>query len=346
MIANTSFDHRVPCGIVILDLIDPLLQRLHAGEAVALCVLVRARGSTPQAAGAAMLVMANGQTLGTLGGGCVEAEVRTRALRSLLSTPAAGDQLATFKLDHDYGWDDGLMCGGMMDVSIQIHRSITDASSLIGIRDALLAKQVATYELSIPDESNVMRSFAVPFAPTPTLLIAGAGHVGQAIAAMADAIGFEVVVFDDRADVVSETRFPKARRMVGTIETELRRWPIDSHTFVVIVTRGHRNDADALAAVVRSPATYIGMIGSNRKVRTILDGLLRENGIPRDRLMSVRAPIGLSIGAVTPAEIAVSVCAELIAVRRGHTELTTSLKIADDELATWFDRDSLSQQGS
>ena len=324
--------------LAMLELIDPILTRLAAGERVALCVLVRARGSTPQATGAAMLVLANGQSLGTLGGGCVEAEVRTRAFKSIHANDST--LLTSFKLDHDYGWDDGLMCGGIMDVSVQVLVSLADAAPLITLRDTLRSKTSATFEITAPDETGTVKTFRVPCSPTPTLLIAGAGHVGQAIAALAARIEFEVAVFDDRPDVVNPTRFPNAQCVVGSIEDKLARWPIDAHTFVVIVTRGHRHDASALAAVIRSSAAYIGMIGSKRKVRTILDGLLRE-GVSREHLYRVHAPVGLEIGAVTPDEIAVSVCAELIAVRRGHEGAADALRIPRDELTRWLDRDEL-----
>ena len=323
----------------MLDFLNTLLTRLDAGEPVVLCVLVRARGSTPQAAGAAMLVLANGETLGTLGGGCVEAEMRTRALRAI-SAGDASTRLSSFKLDHDLGWDDGLMCGGTMDVAVWSMRTPADAAAIVRARDALAANQPATLSIAATDDASEVTVFEVPFAPRPTLLIAGAGHVGQKIAALAAGIDFDVTVLDDRGDVASAQRFPHARRIVGPIDRELASVAIDPHTYVVIVTRGHRNDAAALGAVINSSAAYIGMIGSKRKVRTILEGL-EKSGVERGRLMAVRAPIGLEIGAITPGEIAVSVCAELIAVRRGMK--VASLKIDAEELTRWLDRENLSR---
>lgn len=324
----------------MLDLLNTLLARLAAGEPAALCVLVRARGSTPQAAGATMLVLANGDTLGTLGGGCVEAEMRTRALRAI----AAGEsstRLSSFKLDHDFGWDDGLMCGGSMDVALWTMRTPADAAALTAARDALQDGGETTLPILATDEAGQPATFDVPFTPRPTLFIAGAGHVGQAIAALATTVDFDVTVIDDREDVASAARFPNARRIVGPIERELARLPIDPHTYVVIVTRGHRNDAAALAVAIDSSAAYVGMIGSKRKVRTILEGL-EKAGAARERLLAVHAPIGLEIGAITPGEIAVSVCAELVAVRRGRAGIDAPpLKIGYEELVRWLDRDSL-----
>jgi xanthine dehydrogenase accessory factor len=123
-------------------------------------------------------------------------------------------------------------------------------------------------------------------------------------------------VIDDRSDCASVERFPTAARIVGDIEAELTRYPIDAATYIVIVTRGHRHDGRALAAVINSPAKYIGLIGSKRKVVTIFQDLI-ASGVPLEKLEQVHAPIGLELGAVTVPEIATSIAAELIAVRRG-----------------------------
>jgi len=153
--------------------------------------------------------------------------------------------------------------------------------------------------------------------PPPTLLIAGAGHVGQALARVVSRLGFDVVVIDDRADLASPARFPESRMVVGEIDTELRRFPIDSRTYVVIVTRGHKHDGQALAAVVDSPARYVGLIGSKRKIHKIYEDL-EHAGIAREMLERVYAPIGLDIAAVSVEEIALSIAAELVAVKRGR----------------------------
>ena len=130
-------------------------------------------------------------------------------------------------------------------------------------------------------------------------------------------------VIDDRADCASSERFPSAERLiVGEIETELARFPIDAATYVVIVTRGHRHDGKALSAVVNSPAKYVGLIGSKRKVITIFGDLVSQ-GVAVEKLARVHAPIGLNIGAITVPEIAISIAAELVAVRRGRGNADT-----------------------
>jgi xanthine dehydrogenase accessory factor len=136
------------------------------------------------------------------------------------------------------------------------------------------------------------------------------------LAPVALQIGFRVFVLDDRADYASAVRFPiPIETRVGDIAMTLRGWPIDARTYVVIVTRGHRHDEAALRAVVDSPARYVGMIGSKRKIEVTFDDL-RRSGVSDERLGRVRAPIGMDIRAVTAEEIAVSIAAELISVRR------------------------------
>ncbi len=331
----------------MLDLIDEIVKRLEAGEAVALCAVVDARGSTPQSKGAAMLVLANGQSLGTLGGGCVEADVRVRALKMLGESNSprrdevTDDGVYQFKLNHDFGWDDGLICGGLMDIAIRILRDRADAEPLVAMRETLHRRENAFYRMQTTDEQGQARSFEIRFVPPPRLVIVGAGHVGAALASLASSIGFETLVIDDRQDMVTPARFPTSQRIVGDIERELRSLKIDPQTYAVVVTRGHRHDGAALAAIIDSPAIYVGMIGSKRKVRTILDELATL-GVSRETLLRVHAPIGLEIGAVTPAEIAVSIAAQLIAVRRGVDDRSVvSMKISETDVVRYLDRDKL-----
>ena len=297
------------------QLFEEIVRRCEAGERVGLCTVVSARGSTPQAAGARMVLLVDGRTLGTLGGGCVEAEVRQRALGLLERSES---KLLTFKLDHDYGWDDGLICGGTMDIYVQTLQGQAAAEPFADAVKQLRAGGPAVVEFSYETEERERSTYREEIEPSPKLVIAGAGHVGQALAKLATEVGFEVTIIDDRADLASAERFPTARHCtIGEIEPELRRQPIDASTFIVIVTRGHRHDGKALAAVIDSDAKYIGLIGSKRKVKTIFDDLLQQ-GVALESLLKVHAPIGLEIGSVTVPEIAVSIAAELVAVRRGR----------------------------
>jgi xanthine dehydrogenase accessory factor len=272
------------------------------------CLVVRARGSTPQAAGALMLVDECGNTFGTIGGGCVEAEVRRRAME-LMQDGRSG--LLTFKLNHDYGWDDGLICGGTIEVAVA---PLPDAGSITRAIDACAARRRHALSFAIDSAEGVAR-YELAILPRPRLLIAGAGHVGQAVARLALDLEFEVTLFDDRADLLQKLAPPGCATVTGDIAENLRAAPLDDETFCLIVTRGHRHDEQALAAVVGRGATYVGMIGSRRKVKLIFDDLV-ERGVSPEHLREVCAPVGLDIGAVSVNEIAVSIAAQLVEVRR------------------------------
>jgi xanthine dehydrogenase accessory factor len=318
-------------------LLTEIVHRCCAGEKLALCVLVRARGSTPQRLGAKMLVLGDGKTLGTLGGGCVEAEVKSKALGQLADGTTA--TLHAFRLDNDYGWDDGLICGGSIDVHVRV-LGAADMPEFQKLLSEIRARRPAEFVLEL-GPGGFQERYTEILEPSPMLVIVGGGHVGQALAALAGPLDFELAVIDDRPDFISRERFPSAsRRILGEIETELARLPIDPQTYVVIVTRGHRNDGRALAAVVNSPARYIGLIGSKRKIKTIFDDLTQQ-GVALENIARVHAPIGLEIAAVTPAEIAVSIAAELIAVRRGRDGLAAPpMKIGEVQLRSWLSNPS------
>ncbi len=174
-----------------------------------------------------------------------------------------------------------------------------------------------------PTAKNRQSSFFIePLFPLPRLLIVGAGHIGRALAQHGRRLGFEVTVIDDRAEYASQERFPEADAlMVGEIDRMTRKFPVSSDTYIVIVTRGHRHDAEALRAVIRSPAAYVGMIGSRHKVALMRERFLSEGWATAQEWDRVHTPIGLKIGSKTVEEIAVSIAAELIQVRSRGQEL-------------------------
>jgi xanthine dehydrogenase accessory factor len=347
------------------DLLADLTAALDQGRDCVWCALVETRGSTPQKAGAAMLVFADGGQRGTLGGGCVEAEVRQRAL-AVLHGGTGRAEVLTFTLDDDYGWDDGLICGGRMTVLADPLRgsaagyyrcfrklveqgsgcteAVVLAGDLLGrsagsryLFDAAGAPVAQLADGPVP-EAVVGRLTPLaqrpgpavrdgvaylPVLPRVSLLIVGGGHVGQAVARLAAEVDFDVWVVDDRAAYASRERFPAARRLlvgdVGATLRDLARADITPSTYGIIVTRGHAHDEEALYHLAPTPAGYVGMIGSKRKIRLIYDDLLAR-GIPEDVLARVHAPLGFAIGSQTVPEIAVSIVAELIACRNlGHT---------------------------
>lgn len=299
----------------LIPILDTLIADVRAGRPAALCTVVKTQGSTPQTPGAALLLRSDFTTLGTLGGGCVEAEVCKRAFECLQRDTS---ELLDFDLDHDYGWDDGLICGGRMHVAVV---SVSSDADLHPFKAALAnasRRRPAQLPIVVTHESK-RREYRMHLEVSPTLVIAGAGHVGQAVARLAVGLDFHVVVIDDRADIASRARFPEGVELiVDDIAGALRRYALDAGCYVVIVTRGHRHDAQALDAVVRRPVGYIGMIGSKRKSAMILRGLA-DAGVSQELLGRVHTPIGVSIGAVTVNEIAVSIVGELIQVRRQTT---------------------------
>ena len=167
-----------------------------------------------------------------------------------------------------------------------------------------------------------------PLVPDPHLYIIGAGHVGHQLARIAKDAGFHLHIVDDREKFANEERFPGADVIVDSIPDWLHRAEIGPSAFVVVVTRGHQHDLDAMRALAARDLRYLGLIGSRAKVARIYDGLLRE-GMPLECVERVHAPIGFDIGAITPAEIAVSILAELIAVRRGAETAQFAMKRLD-----------------
>jgi xanthine dehydrogenase accessory factor len=185
--------------------------------------------------------------------------------------------------------------------------------------------QLVHYELSddFAQETGLicggqMDVYIEPIEPSPELYVIGAGHVGYHLARLAHEVGFRVHVLDDREKFASAERFPDAAEVVADeIPGWLSRASLPPHAYAVIVTRGHVNDLDALRVLVSRDLRYLGLIGSRAKVARVFDALEAE-GVDRARLAAVHAPIGLDIGAVSPQEIAVSILAELVAVKHGR----------------------------
>lgn len=162
--------------------------------------------------------------------------------------------------------------------------------------------------------------------PDETLLILGAGHIASPLCQMAKILGFRVVVVDDREDYANAHRFPQADQVLaGPFVEILRDFPLNYHTYVVLVTRGHLFDKDCLREIIGKPVAYIGMIGSLRRLRAVFH-LLEEEGYDRAKLGQIHGPIGLPIGAQTPEEITVSIISEVISVRYQGPEWSLSLK--------------------
>jgi xanthine dehydrogenase accessory factor len=193
-------------------------------------------------------------------------------------------------------------------------------------REAIAARRPLTVKYELNDDfaqesglvcGGQMEVFIEPVEASPDVYVFGAGHVGYHVARMAHEVGFRVHVVDDREKFASAERFGEG---IDVIVDDIPAWlaahALPPAAYAVIVTRGHRHDLDALRALTAAPLRYVGLIGSRAKVKRIFDAL-GDEGVPREALAGVHAPIGLDIGAITPQEIAVSIVAELIAVKHG-----------------------------
>ena len=295
-----------------LPLFETIIHQVKAGKGVALCAVVKTTGSAPQVPGAMLVVDEGMNAIGTLGGGCMEAEVCKQAFQLL---GRGGTKLLDFQLDHDADGGDGLICGGNMNVAVMPVLTEADAAQFRRAIDDVRAGKVAQVYLRV-EHGGQWEEYRILVEAEPKLVIAGAGHLGAELARMCVDLEFDVTVIDDRSDFANAKRLtPPMHNLVGDIEQTLRRHVIDKNTYVVIVTRGHNYDEQALATVIDSNARYLGMIGSHRKVKLIFENL-KAGGVKPEMLDRVHAPIGLDIHAATVPEIAVSIAAELISVRR------------------------------
>jgi xanthine dehydrogenase accessory factor len=254
-----------------MDVFDELIHLRNLGQKCALATIVQVRGSIPSFESAKLLVREDGSMVGTIGGGCVEAEV-WNAAREVIAT--SKPRHMSFSLGQDAAYDNGLICGGQLDVFVEC------------------------------------------ITPQPSVLIFGGGHISKSLAKVLDLAGFRVSVIDNREAYANRERFPEAAEVhADEYEEVYPKLGLTDSTYIVIVTRGHRDDMRILRWAVTTPARYISMIGSKRKVISVIREL-EKDGVPHEAFERVYAPMGLEIGAVSPEEIAISVGAEMIAMRR------------------------------
>ncbi|HZK84131.1 MAG TPA: XdhC family protein [Desulfosporosinus sp.] len=346
-------------------------QKLEA----ALITVTSVLGSTPRKPGAKMLVFADGTTVGTIGGGCGEAEGRREALNVIA---AYTSKIYLLNMTADIAQEEGMVCGGVMelfidylgfqspleqnnllkeylsaiettnptrvtviaaldaqligkkmfiknngdvwgDLGIEAISRIALESAKIGGKSCQPQLMSLNSEFELCVSSVTKAAYRLLLEPTTTvvqLLILGAGHIALPLATMAKIIGYDVAVVDDRSSFANSARFPTADTVIcNDFERALDSIKINPQTFVVIITRGHRYDKVCLRKVINQPASYIGMIGSRKRVKALLTEL-EEEGVPSELLQKLYSPIGLNIGAETPEEIAVCILGELIKVQR------------------------------
>jgi xanthine dehydrogenase accessory factor len=254
-----------------MDVYDELLRLRRLGQKCALATIVQVNGSIPSYESAKLLIREDGSMMGTIGGGCVEAEV-WNAAREVMETERP--KHLNFSLGQDAAYDNGLICGGQLSV------------------------------------------FVEPVVPQPRVFIFGAGHISKSLSKVAGLAGFETVIVDNRVQFANRERFPDAAEVYAEEYDEVfQKLAIRDTSYIVIVTRGHRDDMRVLRHAAATPARYIAMIGSKRKVIGVVKEL-EKDGIPADVFDRLFAPMGFEIGAITPEEIAIAVVAEMIAVRR------------------------------
>jgi xanthine dehydrogenase accessory factor len=254
-----------------MDLFEEVIKLRRAGKRGALATIVHTNGSIPSYESSRMLVREDGSIAGTIGGGCVEAEVWAAA-KEVMNEEAP--RKMTFNLNNEANYDNGLICGGTLEI------------------------------------------FVEPILPQPMLYIFGGGHVSIALASAAHTAGFAIGVVDDRESFANRERFPMAEEIHTSFEVAFAKIKPTASTYLVIVTRGHKDDMRVLGWAVGTSPRYIGMIGSKRKVLSVYRAL-EKDGVATEKFTGVHAPVGLDIGALTPEEIAISITAELIAIRRG-----------------------------
>ncbi|MCO1601849.1 XdhC family protein [Desulfosporosinus nitroreducens] len=337
-------------------------------------------GSTPRKPGAKMLVFADGTTVGTIGGGCGEAEAKREALNVLTKYDS---KTYSLNMTADIAQEEGMVCGGIMELFMEYigtHTPVENADlnkdylaaveshnhpvlvtvieaaeeSWLGNKLVIKTNGDVTGDLGKKELNNIgfekgkigsrkcqpflicldfefnpcessspkaaYRLLVEPPTTVVQLLILGAGHIAVPLATMAKIVGYEVTVVDDRPSFANVNRFSTANKVLcADFERALETIDINPQTFVVIITRGHRYDKVCLKKVINHPAAYIGMIGSRKRVKSLLVDL-EEEGVAKEALQKLYSPIGLKIGAETPEEIAVSILSELIKVQRGIGE--------------------------
>ena len=358
---------------------DRIKQRLESGETLAVATIVSTIGSTPREIGAKMVVTASGDIMGTIGGGCGEAEVRREAIQSIRTRRPA---LVKVELTDDIASNSPAVCGGVLDAFIdpwdpedtragcrELITPLTEISSrgeaavLVTLLEAdgiegaapgdkclvrdgsVLAGNIVHPELlrGILKEAAVRleleQSRRITIEPGGTggradlffdvitamrrAVIVGAGHLAIPLVRFTKTLGYHVTVLDDRVVYANRERFPEADAvLVGDMAETLGGMDITPQTYIVLITRGHQYDEPCLRKVLDSPARYIGMIGSRRRIQACFLRFRDEEGIPEERLRRVHAPIGLDIGAESPEEIALAIAAEMVKVRRGGKALS------------------------
>lgn len=309
----------------MFEIADRLLARLDAGEPLAVATAVSIDGSAPRTVGTSMAVTADGTVIGSISGGCVEGAVYEISSQ-VLDDGAA--QLETFGFSDETAFEVGLSCGGRIEV---LTRLVTpdDAVTIAALREAAAGREATAHVVLGPirtgevvasiDDCDGLRVFSERSAPPPRLLVFGAVEFAVALCNAGAVLGYRVTVCDPRPVFLTRERFPSADEIVVEWPPHyLARTEVDDRTVIAVLSHDERFDADLVEVALASPAAYVGAMGS----RTTHDrriAALRERSVDDAALDRLHSPIGLDLGASTPEETAVSIMAEVLAVRSGAT---------------------------
>ena len=296
---------------------DEITRLLAQGERIALATVVATRRSAPRPVGSKLVVSESGELFGSVSGGCVEGDVAVQAAEVI----AGGEpRLVSYGIADDEAWEIGLPCGGEIDVFLQrLDHELPDGE---GVRVTTLEGERAGEQELLPrgslepgvQEFQGAKVFAEKLAQPTRLVIVGATDTAEELCRAAGALGWRTVVIDPRPRLATKERLPSAGELVVAWPDELE---ADAETAVVVLAHAQRLDNPALTAALTSGAFYVGAIGSRRTQANRREQLL-EAGLTEDALDRLSGPAGLDLGAATPAETAVSILAEIIAVRAGH----------------------------
>lgn len=340
---------------------EALLDALRHGRAAVLCCILSSSGSAPRGAGAKMAVFADGSILGTIGGGAAERQAIEKALR-IFDGSSAGS--CRFDLAAGQLGDVGMICGGEVTVSFRLLPAAPQELAELDAVCAALGRRENAWllcritggamgPLSVAHTGEVENDllqrapvylpdagwYAEPLTRTETVYIVGGGHVGAALARLLPQVGFSVVVYDEREELLARGAYPGAALCCGSFADFTRQVRVTENDYVVVMTPGHLDDRLVLAQVLETSACYIGCIGSRRKVELTNQALLAQ-GFDAGNIARIHAPIGLEIFAETPEEIAVSIAAELIRHRAVWLGTRKSLRAKENEGGAAHDTES------
>jgi xanthine dehydrogenase accessory factor len=297
------------------DLIHTIEDELKGEPAVAVATLVSASGSSSKKVGARMFVGASGRILGGVTiGGCVDAQV-VEASDALIAE--GGRKLLEISLDDDEAWEIGLTCGGTVEVLIERVSPTDPNDPVVSAHRAAAEKLEAGESAVIETPLGDGRTFVDHLSPPTTLLIVGAGQIAMHLTRMARELDIRTMVIDGRDRYATRERFPDADDVcVGMPSEIVARVTPTKNVAAVLVAHDYKYELPVLRQLMRAPIGYLGMLGSKKRAAAVRD-LLREEGFTDEELNRIRTPVGLDIGGKAPAEVALSILAEVVAVRSG-----------------------------